>query len=572
MSEAASNVAQVEFLGGVATFPLLAGTRPDLYRAFMCRVWSQLSTNGTAGLIHPDSHFSGVHEGRLRAITYRHLRFHGHFQNRRLLFPEIGWTRQYSVNVYGQELDASFAHLSWLFDPSVIIPSLEHDGSGEAPSIKYRGTWDLRPHASRVVLVNFKRLGMWRRLWPDFEGTVEQAPLLYPVTTHEERAIEALTDFPLRLGSLDPWISRGLNESKAVRDGLIRRSFENPIRWEEVILRGPQFSVATPFAKQPPKTGTYDPLTDVTSLHPDAVPSTDYVRACDSARYSAAQDIWGDRRSTEFYRLVWRRRIPYDTERSLFAAIVPPGPSHIHAVHSLAMGRNVDTALAAAFWSSLPLDYFLRVTARADLQQSEVRAMPAGSSQHPLATSALLRTLRLNCLTSAYSGLWVDLFDSNWANESWACDWPGLDPIGRTPDGALSAEWNFHTPLRSERARRAALVELDVLVSVWLGIGYDELVAIYFSRFPQLARYEADIWFDGQGRKIAEHRSAFGVGQTKEHFGQLMLYLDDPDGNPVPDGYAAPFYKADRESEYRQAHAVFSKRLQDAIDMGWQPS
>jgi len=29
---------------------------------------------------------------------------------------------------------------------------------------------------------------------------------------------------------------------------------------------------------------------------------------------------------------------------------------------------------------------------------------------------------------------------------------------------------------------------------------------------------------------------------------------------------------ADRENEYRQAHAVFSQRLQTAIDAGWQPA
>ncbi|MEU8405638.1 class I SAM-dependent DNA methyltransferase [Micromonospora sp. NPDC048842] len=572
LRELITNSSNVAFYTSVTTYPLLSGTRPDLYRAFMCRVWSHLAPYGTIGLIHPDSHLSGVHEGRLRARTYRHLRLHGHFQNRRLLFPEIGWTRQYSVNVYGAEREASFAHLSWLFDPLVAVRSLEHDGFGEPPSIKYQGAWDLRPHASRVVLVNLERLAIWRRLWPDAEEPVEHTPLLYPVTTQEGRAIEALTAFPVRLGSLSPWISRGYNESNAVQDGLIRRSFDRPKEWDGVILRGPQFSIATPFAKQPPKTGTYDSLTDLVALPPSAVPTTDYVRACDPTRYTSAQDVWNGRRYTEYYRLVWRRRIPYDTERSLFAAIIPPGTSHIHAVHSLATPEEVDTVLAAAFWSALPVDYFLRITARADLQQGEARVMPAGSAGHPLASAALLRTLRLNSLTSAYSDLWSSLFDPAWAYESWANEWPGLDPLGRTNGGPISTDWRVDTPLRSDRARRAALVELDALVSVWLGIGADELVAIYLSRFPQLARYEANIWFDAQGRKIADHRSAFGVGQEKEHYDQLMAYREDPMRSPLPDGYAAPFYKADRENEYRQAHAVFSKRLQDAINAGWQPS
>lgn len=80
------------------------------------------------------------------------------------------------------------------------------------------------------------------------------------------------------------------------------------------------------------------------------------------------------------------------------------------------------------------------------------------------------------------------------------------------------------------------------------------------------------MWCDVSGRRIAADPYAFGYGQTKEHYEQLMAYLDDPERNPVPEGYVAPFYKADRENEYRQAHAEFSKRLQDAIDGGWQPS
>jgi hypothetical protein len=570
LAELAVNTGLAASLGSATTYRQLAGTRPDLYRAFMCQVWSHLAGDGTVGLIHPDSHFSGMHEGPLRAATYRHLRLHAHFQNRRLLFPDIGWTRQYSINVYGKRQDISFAHLSWMFDAAVIVASLGHDGSGEAPSIKYCGKWDLRPHATRVVSVDFERLAKWRKLRANTEEPVEQTPLLFPVTVHEEHAVAALTAHRTRLSALNPRISSGYNEKNAVRDGLIRRAFDRPDQWEGAILRGPQFTVATPFAKQPPHTGTYDPLTDLTALAPDAVPSTDYVRDCDIERFEAAQDLWNGRRYTEYYRLFWRRRIPYDTERSLFAALLPPGPAHIHAVHSLAMPRDVDTVLAAAFWAALPIDYFLRTTGRADLQQAEVRMTPAGSESHPLAGAALLRALRLNCLTSAYADLWARLFQPGWAAEAWAVDWPDLDPLERAGDRPLAGTWTAATPLRTERARRAALVELDALVAVWLGISDEQLIAIYRSRYPQLVRYEALTWFDAQGGKIAEHRSAFGCGQAQEHYDQLMAYLDDPDRNSVPEGYASPFYKADREAEYRQAHAVFSRRLRAPAAAGWE--
>ncbi|MFF5199433.1 hypothetical protein ACFY3B_07460 [Micromonospora parva] len=100
----------------------------------------------------------------------------------------------------------------------------------------------------------------------------------------------------------------------------------------------------------------------------------------------------------------------------------------------------------------------------------------------------------------------------------------------------------------------------------------EELIAMFRARYPNLVAREAETWFDASGRKIAADPYAYGYGQAKEHYEQLMAYLDDPARNPVPDGYRAPFYRVDRESEYRQAHAAFRKRLQDGIDAGWQPS
>jgi hypothetical protein len=107
-------------------------------------------------------------------------------------------------------------------------------------------------------------------------------------------------------------------------------------------------------------------------------------------------------------------------------------------------------------------------------------------------------------------------------------------------------------------------VEIDALVAVWLGWDIEELLAAYESRFNVLAGYEEEMYFDAAGRKIASNWNTFGLGQTKEHWKQFELYLEDPERNPVPEGYTAPFYKADRVREYRQAHVVFNDRLRRA--------
>jgi hypothetical protein len=176
-----------------------------------------------------------------------------------------------------------------------------------------------------------------------------------------------------------------------------------------------------------------------------------------------------------------------------------------------------------------------------------------------LASALLLRTLRLNCLTTAYADLWAELYEDGWQDERWVVDWPRLAPLGN-----VGPEWTYATPLRTEYERRAALVEIDAMVVVWLGITEDQLEAIYPARYPILGDYEAVTWFDATGRKLAGNWNTFGTGQTKEHWEQFQRYTEDPAKNPVPDGYTPPFYKADRIAEYRQAHAAFSARLEQA--------
>ncbi|MFC7648600.1 hypothetical protein ACFQX6_55260 [Streptosporangium lutulentum] len=409
-------------------------------------------------------------------------------------------------------------------------------------------------------------LAEWRRLTDSTSIPLEQAPLLYPVTTAEANAINILASKGKRLGEYRPWMSLGFDEGEAKKRGLIKWQPGHSGSLDAVILQGPHFSVATPFAKQPPLFKSSDRPQDLTVLASNAVPATNYVRSCDEEVYLAAQDLWSGRRYTDHYRLAWRRMIAFNGERSLFAALIPPGPAHIDAVNTLALSTNRGTVLTAGFWATLPLDYLLRITGRTDLRNQGVNSMPAADPWHPLASALLLRTLRLNCLTEAYAELWSDLFDEAWVgHEIWAVDWPGLAPLGDSV--TVTPAWAYAIPLRTERERRAALVELDALVAVWLGMTAEELIAIYRSRYPVLSDYEAQIWFDAGGRKIAGNHNTYGYGQTKEHYEQLMAHLDPEINGPVPDGYVAPFYKADREAEYRQAHAVFSERLRQS---GWQ--
>jgi hypothetical protein len=561
------------FYGAPSTYPLLEGTRPNLYRAFMCITWEHLAPHGIVGMLHQDSHFDGIAEKSLRASSYRHLRLHAGFVNvANWAFADAGRTLDFGLHIYGSGRSRiDFVHLSHLYGTEVLTASLTHDAHGDPPSQKYNRKWDVRPHGARAIRVSRELLAEWRGLSDDADLLPEEAPLPGIISTFEQGAIDALIAFPSRLGAHKRPESFGYREKDAKDRGLIAYQVGLPDSLDEVILQGTHLGIATPFAKAPndPFTNGKDWVSwDLTALPENTVPRTTYTRVGRELVTRGAEDVWNGRRYTEYYRLAWRAMIdPKSTERSLFAALIPPGPAHIHTVHSLALETNRETALNAGFWASLPLDYLIRITGRSHLQVAAANAMPSPRQDHPLASPLLLRTLRLNCLTNAYARIWADVFDPGWTDESWVVSWEGLGLLG-----AIGSTWASQTPLRAEYARRAALVELDALVAVWVGVGLEELLAILRSRYSILTDREDQTWFDARGRRVAADPYAFGVGQVKADYEQLMNYFENPERNPVPNGYVAPFYKADRETEYRQAHAVFSRRLQDAIDAGWEPS
>ncbi|MFF9238719.1 class I SAM-dependent DNA methyltransferase [Streptomyces sp. NPDC014801] len=573
LDELAAHAGAAAVLGSPAAYPLLVGTQGDLYRAFMTRVWQQIAPQGSAGMIHPDTHFGGVREGAIRAAAYRHLRVHAHFVNSAYwAFEDLTDSRAFGMHVYGEPQEPDFLHVSELRSAEVLPDSLAHDGKGTAPGIRHHGSWDIRPHRDRVVHVDTARLTSWHSL-KGSTGGVEQAPLLYPVLVGEQGAIEALATYSKSLADYQPMISSGYHESGAKKDGLIRWANQTVPELSDVILQGPHFASAHPFSKEPriPCRSIQDwSLLPPTALHESFTPVTNYVRATDKKTYLEAQDSWRGEPYSRFFRLAWRRMIAYNSTLSLHAALIPPGPTHIDGVNSTALDNNLLTALNAGFWASLPLDYLLRVTGRSNLLSGDARKMPAPDPAHPLSPALLLRTLRLNALTIHYAPLWEELFDPSWAGyEDWANpSWPHLKPLA----ASLNPTWTYTTPLRTEHERRAASVELDALVSVWLGITADQLVAIFKSRYPQLYDFDSVTYFDANGRKISGEFHAYGYGQTKQDYIDLLAHLKDPDHTPPPAGYTAPFYKADREAEMRAAHAHFQARLDKEIAAGrWTP-
>ncbi|MDQ2707911.1 MAG: class I SAM-dependent DNA methyltransferase [Actinomycetota bacterium] len=540
LDERASLAATSAHLGSNVDRPLLRGTQPDLYRCFMDRTWRSMGADGVVGLIHPESHFTEARAAGLRRETYQRLRRHWQFVNQHRLF-EVGNTREFGVHIYGSAQEPHFLKASHLYQPETIERSLRHDGSGSEPGIKDDDDrWDTRPHAARLVPVDTEVLATWAALIDEPGTPPIEARMLRPITAASQQVLDKLADAP-RFGAVSFEWTRGWEEDSDRRSGYFVRRSAVPQSLHDVILQGPHLTVATPYAKQPNLTmrshRDYSDW-DLEELEERQIPRTNYQRDKPTPEYVAGYPRWDGVPANRFWRLAWRRMADSSTVRTLHAALVPPGPKHIHGVLTMTVENEHDLAVAAGMWASLPVDFFVKVSGSSEMNQTIIRRFPHPRS-HPLVPELILRALRLNCLTADYAPLWEELFDPSWQHDGWTCDIPSR------PLGEVTNTWTMATPLRKDAERRQALVEIDALAAVMLGITAEELCAIYRTQFGVLRKYERVMQHDKNGRQVPK---------------DILKDYDRHGPRAELGRYELPFTPVDRESEMTLAHTTFSKR------------
>ena len=157
-----------------------------------------------------------------------------------------------------------------------------------------------------------------------------------------------------------------------------------------------------------------------------------------------------------------------------------------------------------------------------------------------------------------------------------------INDIRLKPYSSLTEEWTWDTPLRNYFERRQALVEIDVLAAMALGLSLKDLELIYTIQFPVLQQNENDTWYDAKGNIVFTCSSGLkGVGcerkeweairgslsedgMTYEGTAPTYVHTIDPKKSEMYGGeevtYYAPYNKCDRIADYRRAWAFFEKK------------
>ena len=580
-----STAGQLAFYNALGNYPLLQGQQTNLFRCFLPNAFDfTRERRGVSAFVHPDEIYGDTKAGALREQMVRRLRYHFQFVNERKLFEGVDHHTTFSLNVYRNPESADapvrFDSIWNLYAPKTIDECYSSDGRGEIPTVKDEatGTWSIRGHKDRIIPIDEHALRMFSKLVG--EGTEDSwrtTPMVGVYARELVEALERMADVPRTLRDYDDIIiySPMWDETNSRKDGTIKDDVHFPDGAEPIIYSSPFVGVANPLLQSTRRNykvnNDYD-FVDLSAIGEEYEPRVKYAQACTDAEYEQrVQKMEDGSRFDAVYRLACRRMVPLTGERTLQAAGVHPRVAWVNAIagYGVHPERYALLALMSGLEAALPYDFLIRSIGKMNLNSSILRSFPVPDSC--LSPEIALRGLLLNCLTKPYAGLWESCWEDGYPTMGWAKGDPRLNPERFTK---LSREWTWHTPLRTDYERRQALVELDVLASMALGLTLDELIDIYRLTFTVLKDYEDDTWYDANGRITFSSKSGYGsLIYKRGDFGKIKdaqpgrvftrtITDDTKPGGPTERDieYVAPFDCCDRVADYRTAWAFFERK------------
>ena len=569
------------FLNAYQNYSILVAQKANLYKCFLPQAWIYSSEEGVSAFVHPNDVFSDSNGETLRAAIYPRLRLNFRFINELRLFSEVHHETSYGLCIYGKPRTIKFDLICKLLYPSTIDECYDDIGNSSLPSIKNESGWILRGHKDRLITINNNDLKLFAKIFDDSD-VCEEAHLPDIYCKQLLDVLVILYDQNIKLGDMsnNVFTTQFWNETIDKNSGIIREDkdgesiisfFPDDIKYS--IYSAPNIASLNPYGSTTRR--LYRVNSDYDRVDLINIPDN-YLIRCKyhpnsnfDIYYNAIPNTpWG--KITDFYRIASREFVGCDSERTLVCAILPPAIAHVNAVFSAYIRNNMNMVCLAGCESSLPYDFFVKCIGKRHINYSTYKLFPLLDGEKNL--SIIIRTLLMNCISKYYSNLWSDCWHESFKSERWAKNDSRLSNL-RFSD--LNSNWSKNIPLRSDYERRQALVEIDVLTSIALGMTLDQLKTIYHIQFPVLQSYEDDTWYDANGRIVfTNNRSMTDVGFSRQEWennlkgaaaGQKFnrTIIDDTmPGGPVERTieYVAPFDRCNREKDYEIAWNYFTKK------------
>lgn len=593
LSEQVENTCTTNFMSAYCNYPLLKGQQANLYKCVLTNGLDNLKGCGYMGLLHPEGVYDDANGQSLRKEIYLRLVYHFQFQNALNLFADVAHREKYGISVYGRNRGViDFKNINNLFHPSTIDACFAHDGNGICGGIKVNEQWNLAGHKDRIVNYTLNELQI---LSNTFEESGNPATTKL-VSVHNRRILSVIgkiSNFPHHINEVDRLITQAINNTNGVVDGLVKPSTIFPsVENCQMIYSGPHIYVCNPLYKNPHEDfggkADYDTV-DLSSISDVFQTRTNFIPLLPLEEYKKLINgfcIGQDKKGGTIYdswlmhyKMAFRNMLSQAGERTLTGCILAPGASHVHTVVSVAFKNISHLVEFAGISSSLILDFMTKTIAASNLSVSRLESTPINIDDC-FKVSLFIRTLMLNSLTKHYADLWEKCWLDEYAEEQWSITDKRLKPFSE-----LKSTWEWSTPLRNYFERRQALVEIDVIAAMALGLSLEDLEMIYNIQFPVLQQNENDTWYDAEGKIVFTcSKGLTGVGLDRPAWNAMRgeeitnendvvmgykgaeptyLHTIDPAKSELYGGqqqtFVAPYTKCDRIEDYRTAWTHFEK-------------
>lgn len=567
------------FITSSNNYEILNGQKNNVYKCILVNSLDIINLYGQVGLLHPIGIFDDPDAGKLRQKLYKEMAYHFQFVNVLKLFSEILHWVTYSISVYRKgNRKVSFDMISYLYHPSTISGSYSDQFCNSLSGLKVKKgssfVWNTSSDKRRIININDSVLEALSKIVGSATTTSPQLLSIFaqPILS----VLIKIGNHDKRLKSIDHRIVIGFDEASFTKSAILSKSTRYPnVEMYESIISGPHFYVSQPIFKNPRKKCIkpldYDTV-NLMSIGDTFVQRVNFAPAQHPDLFKSIYERKGEILWMDSYKAAFSRMLSQSGERTLQCAIIPPKFSHINSVNSVVFRSDLDLIDLVGSCSSIVLDFYLKVLGSDNLKDEMMSSFPISSSAR-ISDKIRARTLLLNCLTINYKELWDRTFDNKYKYDSWSKNDSRLKKFS-----SLTTAWESFSPLKNYFERRQALVEIDVLNSMALGLTLEELILIYNVQFPVLQQNEEDTWYDQKGNIIFTcSKGLTGVGLDRTEWEKITVEVN-PMQRTLREGdtyvhtitkselyqgqqitYYPPFDKCDRVQDYKVAWVHFEK-------------
>ena len=568
-------------------YGVLKGGQTDLFKCILVNSLTMLSPNGYMGLIHPDTVFTEAKGQPLREYLFPKLVARYHYSNKLGVFSDVHREKIFDCCIYrGIDTAIHFDSISNLYTPNTIDASYADLGTSICLGLEYvdnegKKHTNTAGHKDRIIHYDEDLLKVVGKV---FENTDEWQSCKL-ISIHAMSSLNIIKSFMnfQHVSSVNPFMTVAFDATNALKNGTMRQETKYPdYDAYQMIFNSTQVGILSPFSKLPQKVCTRDAnydVVDYTKLPLEYDIRTNYVPRTDIISFKACIDDTGE--WFKRYKAGFKKMMDPTHERTLKGGILPPKASHTHSMLSLSFDNEDDLIQFVGLSASVLFDFFIKTVGVRNLMPSIASGLPFGVEEK-YKEEIKVRVLRLNCVNHWYKELWENNYEESFKKEKWSKTDKRLSDFS-----SVSNSFNEKVLLRNEYERRQALVELDVISAMALGFTLDDLIFVYINTFSTTQKYEADTWYDANGRVVFSVSGEYDLKlPRKGNSRQGTLGWEDIRGEQIDENtyagispthtdiidpakselyggqqqtFVAPYTRCDRIADYRTAWAHFEK-------------